>query len=443
MPTIKLGRKALNSLPPVERPTTYYDSDLKGFGLKVLPPSERNPAGTRTWIVEYRPGAGGRAVAKKRIVLGSAETLTPEVAREAARTMLAQVRLGGDPSAERQEARAARTVAELESLYSAESNPLRKPRTIELYRGLWANHLLPTLGSTVARSLTAGDVVRMHRVVGQNHRSTANRLVILLAHFYEWAQRAGHVPKGHNPARGIQKFREEGRERYLSVEELARLGAAIRKAETEGVVWLPTDFSKPKAKHAPKRAECRLTKIDRHAAAALRLLIFTGARLREILHLRWSEVDLDRGLLFLPDSKSGKKPIVLSAAAILILDGMKKAAVEEAKAIQASVDAPLSPYVFPSADDLKRPKADLKRPWALVLREAGLLGLRLHDLRHTFASVGAGASMGLPIIGKLLGHADTKTTARYAHLDASPLRRASDEIGASIAVAMGEVYQTG
>lgn len=438
MPTLKLGRKALSNLPTIDRPTIFYDAELKGFGLKALPPSGRNAAGSRSWIVEYRPGSGGRNVAKRRVVLGSPETLSPEMAREAARTMLAKVRLGEDPAADRKEARAAQPISELEPLYSADTNPLRKPRTVVLYAALWQNHLLPAFGKLSAREVTVGDVLRFHRAFGHRHPSTANRAIILLSHFFRWAQQAQHVPENFNPARGVQKFKEQGRERYLSADELSRLGAAIRVAETDGVPWPAADPTRANAKHSPKRPEVRRTKIDREAAAALRLLIFTGARLREILHLRWVEVDLDRGLLLLADSKTGRKTIVLSSPAILVLSELKATAIARAAEATGKTPTLLSAYVFPSAGDLGRPKADLKRPWATILRAADLVGLRLHDLRHSFASVGAGASMGLPVIGKLLGHADVKTTARYAHLDSNPLRRASDAIGGAIAEAMGE-----
>jgi integrase len=207
----------------------------------------------------------------------------------------------------------------------------------------------------------------------------------------------------------------------LSPGELERLGTAIREAETVGVPWI-TDPNK-KFKHLPKLG--RETVIGEHAAAALRLLIFTGARLREVLHLKWDHVDLERGLLLLPDSKTGKKTIVLNAPAISVLGGLTR----------------VGAYVIAgdtAATANERPRADLKRPWSAVSRRAGLDGVRLHDLRHNFAAFGAGGGMGLPIIGKLLGHTQPQTTARYAHLDADPLRRASDTIGATIAAAMGE-----
>ena len=165
----------------------------------------------------------------------------------------------------------------------------------------------------------------------------------------------------------------------------------------------------------------RITNVGPHAAAALRLLIFTGGRLREILDLQWDHVDLQRGLLFLPDSKTGKKTIVLGVAAFAVLENLPR----------------VGKFVIAGTDNDK-PRADLQRPWALVSKRANLAGLRLHDLRHSFASVGAGSGFGLPVIGKLLGHSNSKTTERYAHLAADPLRRASDAIRGSIAKAMGE-----
>jgi integrase len=155
------------------------------------------------------------------------------------------------------------------------------------------------------------------------------------------------------------------------------------------------------------------------------LLLFTGCRLREILHLRWDNVDLKRGCLFLPDSKilpdskSGRKTVILNAPALAVLSGLDR----------------VGPYVVPG-DDPEKPRHDLKRPWDAVTGRAGLVGVRLHDLRHTYASFGAGGGFGLPIIGKLLGHTQASTTQRYAHLDADPLRHASDAIGSRIAAAL-------
>lgn len=211
----------------------------------------------------------------------------------------------------------------------------------------------------------------------------------------------------------------------MSSAELRRLGAALVEGEAAGLPW-DFDPAVPNAKHVPKEWKGQREKLDPHAAAAVRLLLLTGARLREILDLRWSHVDLERGLLFLPDSKTGKKTIVLSSAAMTIVERLAAADAEHQKS---------NGYVIKGVKDGK-PRRDLKRPWDAIRRYAELDGVRLHDLRHTFASLGAGASLGLPIVGKLLGHSQPQTTARYTHLDADPLRRASDIIGAQIEKAM-------
>lgn len=219
------------------------------------------------------------------------------------------------------------------------------------------------------------------------------------------------------PARPIEQFKEHRRERFLTLGELERLGAAIREAETKGIAWTVEEAA-PKAKHLPK-AKNRFTKIGPFAAAAIRLLLFTGCRLREILHLKWEQVDVERGLLFLADSKTGSKTVILNAPALAVLADLDR----------------LGAYVVPG-DDPEKPRADLKRLWEAVAKRAGLGGVRLHDLRHTYASFGAGGGLGLPIIGKLLGHTQASTTQRYAHLDADPLRRASEAIGGRIAAAL-------
>ncbi len=416
LPTEKLGRRFLTNLPNVAKPTIFYDQDLKGFGLRVM------PSGVRSWIVEYRPGVGGRGTAKRRMALGSADVLTPDQARRNARDILAAVLRGEDPAGAKTEARRAATIAELSLRYENEAGTGRKDGTKALYSMYWRLHIRPALGSIRAKELQRADIARLHRQIGADYPTTANRVVTLLAHFYEWLQKHDEVERGFNPAKGIERYRENRRERYLTTEELNRLGEAIREAETIGVEWLPSDPENPRAKHAPKRPESRRTTISPHAAAALRLLLFTGARLREILHLEWTHVDLERGLLFLPDLKTGKKTIVLGAPAIELLRTLPR----------------IGAYVI-AGNDPDTPRSDLKRPWDLVSRRAGLDGVRLHDLRHSFASVGAGAGLGLPIIGRLLGHADVATTARYAHLDADPLRRASDAISNHIAGALAGV----
>ena len=175
-----------------------------------------------------------------------------------------------------------------------------------------------------------------------------------------------------NPCLGIERYAENARERYLTSEEFARLGDALRLAETTGLEWA-VDETKPKANRAPK-PENRARTLDPFAVAAIRLLILTGARLREILHARWEHADIERGVIFLVNSKTGRKPVYLSAAALEVLAGLPR--------IEGN------PYIIPGSN-VGQPKVDLKKPWAALCKAAELDGVRLHDLRHSFASIGA------------------------------------------------------
>ncbi|QRG09283.1 integrase arm-type DNA-binding domain-containing protein [Xanthobacter dioxanivorans] len=437
----KLTKRAVDAAEPGADRYTLWDSEVKGFGLRVT------PAGAKTYIARYRTG-GGRTGQLRQMTLGRHGTLTPEEARALAKKTLGAVTNGADPAAARAAERQAISVREVAETFLLEHmEAKRKPSTTVLYRDILNRHVLPEFGGRKAESLTSADLAKLH-IKMRPTRFQANRMLAVVGSMYSFAASRGFVAKGVNPSVGIEKYTEQGRERYLSSEELARLGDAIREAETVGIPWEPDPAKK--SKHAPK-AENRRTRIDPYAAAALRLLLLTGARLREILHLRWDHVDLERGLLFLPDSKTGKKTIVLNGPAMSLLAELPRAG--------AFVIAGAS-----AGTDEEKPRADLQRPWALVSRRAGFFEMtpvlmvqgkpevdakgkpklrerptvRLHDLRHTHASIGAGAGLGLPVIGKLLGHTQASTTQRYAHLDADPLRRASDQIGRAIAAAMGE-----
>tara|TARA_A100001391_G_scaffold12331_3_gene7260 strand:+ start:5620 stop:6870 length:1251 start_codon:yes stop_codon:yes gene_type:complete len=390
--------------------TYYYDTEVAGFGLY------RTPGGTGTYFAEFRPVAGG---SKKRIKLGRVGTIKADDARKAARRAIANATLGKDLASERADERAAKTVSALvESYISDHVATKRKPATAANYRATLRAHITPHIGSTKSTALVRADVQRMHTKASKSGKYSANRAVALLSATYVWAGKNGYVPEGMNPASGIERNREEARERFLSEAEMKRLGEVLHEAETVG---LPVDAGD--AKHAPKGQR---VKTSASVTGAIRLIMLTGCRLREILHLRWDEVDMDRGLLFLPDSKTGKKTVVLSAAAVEVLKAMPRVG----GLVVASDSAGL-----PN----EKPRADIKRPWGTITKRAGLDGLRIHDLRHSFASVGVWSGLGLPVIGKLLGHADSKTTARYAHVDVDSSKRGADLIASRIAAAIGGV----
>ncbi len=439
MPTIKLTKRALDGIRPDSKIAFWFDSELKGFGLKVM------PSGIMTWIVEYRPGAGGRRISKRRMTLGKPGALTPDEARAIAKDVLAKVHAGADPAALKAEAKAAKTVTELCDLYLAEAElgniiskrgAPKKVSTLISDRGRILRHIKPLLGKKLVRDVSRADIERFLRDVANGKtavdvktklhgraivtggKGTATRTVRLLGGIFSYAIRLGM--RSDNPTHGVAKFADNQGARFLSTAELARLGAALREAETVGIAW-QTKPDKAGAKHLPKNVEDRRSTIGPHAAAAIRLLVLTGCRLREILDLKWKFVDLERGVLHLPDSKTGAKTIVLAAPALEILTGVSR--IEGCE------------YVI-VGDDPTKARSDLKRPWALVTRTADLSGVRIHDLRHTYASHGAAAGMGLTIVGRLLGHADVKTTNRYSHFDADPLRRAANAVGSALAVAL-------
>ena len=235
----------------------------------------------------------------------------------------------------------------------------RKASTLSLYDLYFRIHILPAIGSKRANDVTEADIRKLHRQIGieGEKTSTANRVVATLSGFFTWGIKVKEIDRTDNPARTVDLFKETSRERYLTTDELARLGAALREAETVGLPHL-IDDTKPTSKHA-RKPENRRTIIDPFSAAAIGLLILTGARLREILHVRWTSVDLERGMLFLDDSKTGKKPIVLNAPAVQVLAALPR--------VGQFVIAGRS-----AATDDEAPRSDLHRPWAAVSKAAGL-----------------------------------------------------------------------
>jgi integrase len=406
-PITKSSVDAMKCSPDQDR-EILWDTGVRGFGVIAF----RN--GGKVYCAQYRKDGRSR-----RTRIGEHGRLTPEDARKLAKVILGAVESGADPIAERRAARAVRTFgAVADDFLKLHVAAKRKRRTLEEYTLTLRNNVLPFIGARRIVELRRADVTKLHNKQA-NTPYQANKALSIISAVWNWAAKRDEVAFADNPAKGVERYREQGRERYLTIDELGRIGVALIQGETIGLPYT-IDETRPKSKHAPK-PEKRRTKLDPFAAAAIRLLILTGARRREILDARWEHVDFERGILNLPDSKTGKKSIYLSAAAQAVLASLPR------------VEG--NPHIVPGAMP-GAPRADLKKPWAAICKSADLQGVRLHDLRHSFASFGAGASLGLPIIGKLLGHSQPSTTHRYAHLDASPMRRAVETIGATISAAM-------
>lgn len=417
MATGRISKSRVEALHAVgAKPAFLWDNELRGFGIKVT------PAGRKVYLVQYRLGGrGGRA---QRLTLGTHGTITPDQARQKAKQVLGRIADGVDVAAEKrtqkQIDRSAPTIEELAADFiDILVKAKRKPSTRAEYERLLDKLVLPMLGRKLVRDVTHGDVERWH--LGLKATPTqGNRALAVLSTLFSWAIRGGYRADRQNPCAGIEKFKEEPRKRYLSERELAALGAALREAETIGIDW-DVDETIPTAKHLPKKIENRRTKIDPFAAAAIRLFVLTGARLGEILTLKWEYLDLDAGVLRLPDSKTGAKILTLNAPALAVLANLPR-----------TVD---TPYVVPG----ERPgthRTNIKRPWSMVRRLAGLQDVHIHDLRHTTASVAVASNVSLALIGGLLGHKSQQTTQRYAHLSDDPLRDAAEKVGARIQRAM-------
>lgn len=385
----RLTKKRIDALKPRTHEYIVWDGELPGFGARV------RPSGKISYILKYRVG-GGRDGTPRKPTIGTHGVITVDQSRAIARDWLAEVAAGGDPGTRLRDQGRAPTVTELCDRYLTDhAEPYKRPRSVVQDRRLIEKRIKPALGRKKAENLTRADVSRFH----SGMRATpyeGNRALALLSKMLNLAEAWGLRPDGSNPCRHVKRFREKKRERFLSAGELAHLGDALAAAERDVTERAP-------------------------AIAAIRLLAFTGARRSEILTLRWSEVDFDSACLRLEESKTGQKVVYLPAPALEVLSAIQR------------LDG--NPYVIVGRKAGSH-LVDLDGPWERIHKAAKLPGTRIHDLRHSYASVGVGAGLSLPMIGKMLGHAQAATTERYAHLAADPVKQAVEMVAGTIAAAM-------
>ena len=382
----RISKRTVDALCASDAGTAWlWDSEVKGFGVRCR-------GASKVYLVRYRLGSGRGAPIRTVTIGRHGSPWTAEMARTEARRILGVVAAGSDPAAQKVAERAAPTVAESARRFLEEhAEAKRKPSTVAEYRRL-VTLMLPALGKQKVKSVTRADVAKLHHGL----RSTpyqANRLLAVLSKMFALAEVWGWRPDSTNPCRGIERYKEAKRERMLSAEELSRLGVAL--AAWRGSPYVP---------------------------AAVRLLMLTGARLNEVLTMRWDWVDFERAEVRLPDSKSGAKTLHLPVAAITVLSEIPR--------IEGN------PFVI-VGERTGCHLVNLQKAWRSIRAQADLPDLRLHDLRHAFASVAASSGLGLPIIGKMLGHTQPATTHRYAHLASDPVKAAAELVGKSIADSLG------
>lgn len=376
----RLTDKLVKELPlPAAGNRVHYDDEIRGFGIRVT------AKGARAFILNYR--IKGR---ERRYTIGEFGSWKTVAARQEAKALKVRVDRGDDPLGEEQAERKAPTVAELCERFEREYLPRRRPLTQRDYARAIKNDILPVLRNKKVADVSYADLDNLHRKITERGSPySANRAIAVASKMFAQAIKWKWRPD--NPAKGIERNDEQPRARYLTGDELKRLAAALAKHD------------------------------DNDAANIIRLLLFSGARRMEAMSARWAQFDLDAGTWTKPGSTTKQKTlhhVPLSSAALTLLR-------------QLRADAPIdAEFVFPGRD--KGHRVEIKRNWARICKDAQLEGVRVHDLRHTYASVLASAGLSLPIIGKLLGHSNPHTTQRYAHLINDALRIATERAGAII-----------
>ena len=405
MPTKKLTKRLVDATLPSAGDQIVWDSEVPGFGFRV------RPGGSKTFIAQYRAG-GGRTSASRRFTIGRYGVLTVDEARAEARKVLGAVALGQDPSQARQSKRREMTVADLIDLYETKGTDHLKDRNRRWMMARLRHHVVPLLGRTKITEVRAADVEQFMRDVkagktAKDEKSGPRARVIVkggagaavkgvrdLSAVFAFAVRQELVP--NNPCARVKKPADGKRLRFLTLDEVRRLGAGLDALEAEG--------ANPKA------------------VAIMRLWALTGCRRDEIAGLRWSEIDFHHACLRLAETKTGRSVRPLASAALALLQSVSR--------------EPGAEFVFPSEDGASFYQGT-KRFWPIVTARAGLAGVTPHTLRHTIGSAAVSSGETLAMTGALLGHANARSTSIYAHMQNDPARRAADRVIGPIATALG------
>jgi integrase len=383
--------------PPARGSLLIWDSEVTGFALRVFAPTRVHPAGARTFLLSYWINGSER-----RYRIGSWPDWSVTAARAEAKAVRQRIDRGEDPASERRERREASTMVELAERYRREHLP-RKSEQSQHDDGVMIGHILRHIGADRrVADVHHGDIVALHRAItGSGHPVLANRTVACASRMFSLALKpmAGEDKPWRdqaqgNPCKGIERNPEQAKERFLSPAEIA---AVVEGLDAYGRT---------------------------SAADCLRLIMLTGCRPGEAMLATWAQFDAQPGFWIKPSSHTKQRKehrLPLSAPALQLIADIRVQRGEVAD----------DDYVFPG-QKAGQPLQQLRTCWDAVCKHAGLRNTRIYDLRHTFAAMGAGGGLGLPLIGRLLGHTQARTTQRYAHLADDPLREAADKIAGAI-----------
>ena len=380
---LRLTKRSVEALVAEGSDSVFWDSDLPGFGVRVY------RTGRRVYCVQTRGPSG-----PKRVTLGRHGDITADAARREAATVIDRIKQGEPPLPAASEAEP--TVAGLaERFLRAHVEVNCSANTGDSFGLIVRNHIVPALGSLAVSAVERRHVVALHDSLSAMPYQ-ANRTLAVLSAMFRLAEAWALVAPGNNPCRGVRRYKETPRERFLSRDEYRRLGRALAEAERDGSE-------------------------NPVAVAAIRLLLLTGCRKNEILSLQWDDVDRVAGELRLKDAKAGARRVPLTPAVTAVLSGIPR---NEENSWVFAGRRPGSRYVA------------IHQVWMRLRARAGLDDVRLHDLRHSYASRALALGAGLPMIGRLLGHATVSATARYAHLSRDSERASAARVGGSIGKAI-------